>query len=1105
MSIKLFSASAGSGKTYTLTIEYIKMALCGTDSKGYFRRILAVTFTIKAAEEMRSRIIEFLELMAAYPFDSSYSLADQKKGLDIMEKVKNELAEEGYEMSTEQLAKRAKIAVQQILQDYGLFSVMTIDSFVQRLSASFIEELNLPNQFEVILDGNQLINDLLDQLLDKVNQLGDPDLSALILDYAKTEVHEGRSWNLLRKNLHQFLKICLDESYLKVQDSLSAYSIQDFFQIEVQILTSLQEQLAELTRMAQGILQVVDASGIEDGEFYRGANGPIGAFRKFVSKPVMELKKFTYHLEAIEKNKWYGGKVSPEIKRVIEGVSDELSIRTQEFLDEYQGCISKYILLNWLVKDIKKIALLSSITDELKLYQMENAAVSISEFSKRIYEVISNDPVPFIYEKLGDRYYHILIDEFQDTSVLQWQNFMPLLENTVSTGKKNLLVGDAKQSIYKFRGGEVGLITSLGTKNPQWLGSKLGDNPLDEQRFEYMLKSTQLENLAFNYRSAKEIVDFNNDFFSFVAKEARFTELSDLLNPIYGLQAPQISKITSDQCTGLVDVKVFEKPAESSVSRDEEMEWMLAQVIQLIEQSCTDGYALRDIAILTRKNMHAKYLAIQLKEKGYAVISSDSLYVHYSPVVGFLNAILRLILKPSDQFLYFEVIYQYRLFSNQNFVLETNETHQEGNFIDSMIAVFLHAGIQIDLEKLDVNNATGLIYYLIDRFQLLHDKEGTEYMFKYLDILHDFVLKKSNTLIDFFSYYELNKANFSIACPDHMDAITITSIHKSKGLEYPVVILPFATWTHQADHEKIWFDISSLTYSELKTLDLPSIPYHYGRINAKDIVGFDSLELQSKVEKDAIFLDSVNMLYVATTRAKQRLHILIAKPSEQAHTRSKTVFEQSVGQMFVEYIQRNQDSKNRTSDSNSVQNSESYHCLQGSFMQSQKIQKEPVQILDELVQLKSQLYDAPVFRINSSKSDLFTLAEAKRKKGDVLHNFLASFSGMSILENQLMEIDQEYHSELREILANPRIQELFVDEDLLFAETDILCPDGKIYRPDRVISKNGNTVVIDFKTGMEKDSHKTQLANYKHILSQMGYTNVQGILLYLTDQRLAYV
>ena len=1099
MSIKLFSASAGSGKTYTLTLEYIKLALAGTDTRGYFRRILAVTFTIKAAEEMRSRIIEFLELIANYPYESTYPIEQKNKGLEIIQQIQIELQQDGKSFSQEELAKKAKIAVQQILQDYGLFSVMTIDSFVQRLSSSFIEELNLPNKFEVILDGNQLIHDLLDQLLERVNSLGDPNLTALLVNYARTEVQEGRSWNLLRKNLHQFLIICLDESFLKVQDTIATYSIQDFLNLEQQILQSLHLTLSELKGIATGILALVDTIHLADTDFCRGANGPVAGFRKFVNNPLIEPKKFTYYTEAVEKGKWYGGKVSPAEKIAIEGISDELSIRTQMFMDAYQSSFAKYMILNWLVKDIKKIALLSIVTDELMIYQMENSAVSISEFSKRIYDVIANDPVPFIYEKLGDRYYHILIDEFQDTSVLQWQNFMPLLENSVSSGKFNLLVGDAKQSIYKFRGGEVGLITALGTKDPQWLGSKLGDNPMDFQRFQYLLQSTKHQNLEFNYRSAKEIVTFNNQFFAFVSKHPAYQALSDLLEPIYGFQSPQIAKIPSDAFSGLVDLRVFVKPIESSLAHDEEMEWMLEHVIQQINQSLADQYAWRDIAILTRKNVHAKYLAIQLKERGIPVISSDSLLVHYSPVVSFLNSFLRLLLQPNDQFLFFELIYQYRLISNQ--LIEFDGAIKNQNYLNLVLSYFQGSPQEIDPSKLLKSNALALIYYFIDRFDLLNGKEGTEYMFKYLDILQEFVLQKSNDLIDFISYYELNKSNFSIACPDHMNAITITSIHKSKGLEYPVVILPFSTWTHQADGEKIWFDIAELDFEELYVEDREKITHHYGRINSKEIVGYDSMELQAKSEKDAIFLDALNMLYVATTRAKQRLHILLAKPDISAHFRSHTVFKQSIGQMLLDFATENSDLPTDNQDDDLP----IYYCFQGSLAGSRKVEKKLKEAYTFEIELNATLHEVPDFRIKSSKADLFTMAEEKRRRGDLIHDFLASFSGLSNLENQLEALDDELQTELRVLLSNPSIKDLFIDEELLFVETDILCPDGTTFRPDRVISKEGKTLVIDYKTGVEKEKHRIQLSNYKNILSQMGFSNIQGLLVYLSDQRLEYV
>ena len=249
MSIRLYSASAGSGKTYTLTIEYIKLALQEEEKRGYFRRILAVTFTIKAAEEMRSRIIEYLTCLSEYPLFLNYSQDQVSQFSKIMTTIHQDFEKSGESISKEEISRRAQIALQQILQDYGLFSVMTIDSFVQRLSASFVEELNLPSQFEVILDSNKLIKDLIDQLMEKVNLHGDPHLTALILDYARNEVNEGRNWNLIRSGFHQYLKICLQEDFLQVQDHIRSFSITDFMTIENQILnfvSSIQNELKEI-------------------------------------------------------------------------------------------------------------------------------------------------------------------------------------------------------------------------------------------------------------------------------------------------------------------------------------------------------------------------------------------------------------------------------------------------------------------------------------------------------------------------------------------------------------------------------------------------------------------------------------------------------------------------------------------------------------------------------------------------------------------------------------------------------------------------------------------------------------------------------------------
>jgi len=1110
MAIRLYSASAGSGKTYTLTIEYIKLALQEEEKRGYFRRILAVTFTIKAAEEMRSRIIEYLTGISDYPLFPNYTQDQASQFLKIITTIHQGFEKSGESISKEEISRRAQITLQQILQDYGLFSVMTIDSFVQRLSASFVEELNLPSQFEVILDSNKLVKDLIDQLMEKVNLHGDPYLTALILDYARNEVNEGRNWNLIRSGFHQYLKICLQEDFLQVQDHIRSFSITDFMTIENQILNFVSAIHLELKDIAEKIILLVDSIQVDEKEFVRGAKGPIHYFKKFNLNPELESNKFTYLREAVSSRKWYSTNSSPLSKLQIDGIADQLSILGQSFIDIHEEVINKYLLLLLIKKDIKKIALLSTVVEELSIYQSENNAVSISEFSKKIYEVISQDPVPFIYEKLGDRYFHILIDEFQDTSILQWQNFMPLIENSVSINKRNLLVGDPKQSIYKFRGGEVGLIASMTNNNSNLLGNKLKSNELDQLRFDYLLENTQNVNLEDNYRSAKEVVEFNNKFFDFIANNSSYQAYSSLLNPIYGTNMKQNPKLDPSKGKGFVDIVVLNIPSNDSQDQVSSSTMMLDICIDQIKQSISKGFSYKDISILTRKNKDSKFIAIQLKELGFPVISSDSLLVHYSSIVGFIHTFMKLANTP-DQFTLHELLFQFNQLEGRSEILNENIAKINGDFMHHCIEFFKDHSINLDAQKLNDSLLVPFVYYLIDKFNLFQHKEGTEYLFKYLDILNEFSLVNSNSITKFLEYYNDNKSSFCIASPDHLNAITISSIHKSKGLEYPIVIIPFASWSHQVGTEKIWYDLNNRVFDELTVSENKNLAHFYSKVNSKTLIGFDDLTEQSRHEKEAVFLDALNMLYVGATRARLHLHLIVAKPSDDAHGATKALFNVSVGDLLCKMAE----------NEGQVLSQESYlfssphidyisHYVFSEHLIPECVSKSgSFEYANKLIDIKSSLYDRPQIRVDSSKSDMFTLADKKREKGNVLHDFLAKLKGIddwrlcyatSTLNNSF-----DYQNDINDILEDENIRNFFIDDELLFVENDILCPDGMIYRPDRVIRKEGTVFIIDFKTGKRSDQHKMQLGNYCRILHDMGFSDPKGVLIYLSERDVIYI
>lgn len=1102
MSIKLFSASAGSGKTFTLTLEYIKLALREEDRRGYFRRILAVTFTIKAAEEMRSRIIEFLQ-----------GISNPQSGQDheILGLIFDDFQSEGLVLSKTEISKRAAIALQQILQDYGLFSVMTIDSFVQRLSSTFIEELNLPSQFEVILDSNGLMNHLIDQLLEKVNRLGDPILTELLIDFAKTEVSEGKSWNLLRANLHQFLRICLDESYHQIKPHMDVFTMEDFRLIETQIRHHIQEFEAKMLDIASEFIRYINPLQFPDDYFTSGRYSPVYYFRKYVADKKLVDFKFSSLTKALESNQWAASKVDKSTAIEINDLADSLHAIGQSFVTMYDENFSRNQLLAWIVRDIKKIALLSSIAEELDIYQNENAAVSISEFSKRLYQIIANDPVPFIFEKLGDRYSHILIDEFQDTSMLQWQNFMPLLENSVSLGHQNLLVGDAKQSIYKFRGGEVGLIASLSQNDKSIIQSKIGEGTFDEERFDYLVSSVTNENLAYNYRSAAEIVSFNNSFFKWISEQEMYSAQSDLIKPIYGQFLEQIARVPSEKYTGSVDLTVFRKPKLDADAKDLEQIWMLTQVINQIEENLRIGFKFTDIAILVRKNKHAKYLAIQLKEKGYPIISSDSLLIHYSNLVGIIVSLLKLKDNPTNEFLAIEFIFQVNELKNEKISAEfLANFHSQTTYNSSYLEYILHLfDWTSTLKEFNELTLIQLVYSIIDCFDLFNQKEGTEYLFKFLDLIQDFIVTQSEDLKDFLDYYDLNKGSITIASPEGSNAITITSIHKSKGLEYSVVIIPFANWTHQASNERIWYHLYEVSLSALELGD-HKLRYSYGRVAAKEVLHEDVLKIQSTQERHSIFLDSLNMMYVAFTRAKQRLHILTSFPDEDSAPKTKQVYRESLAEVLVQYA------------INTCEKSERLPIyLQGEYLELtdfydlanvvNPLYKSSNLLVrsDRTLVIQTEIVKSPDFRLVAQSSDLYSQSKSKRSEGEYLHQVLAQISGARYwMENQFSSffyLDDSIRLLVNQVMTDIVLKEFFIDEELLFVERDILSPDGSIFRPDRVISKAGKSIIIDFKTGKRKDEHVDQIVRYKGILAQLGQDVGDGILLYLDDLSVIYV
>ncbi len=1101
--ITLFSASAGSGKTYTLTIEYIKMALSEVESKGYFRRILAVTFTIKAAEEMRQRILHFLAGMSAYPHLNHTITSEQSKILAIIDKVQSELAEDGMILTKEELAFRAGTTLQQILQDYGLFSVMTIDSFVQRLSASFIDELNLPSQYEVLLDSNGLIHELINRLLDQVNSTGDAELTELILSFANQEVAEGRNWNRMRDSLHSFLKISLQEKFLAIEPHLAQFQVSDFLHLEDHLRGILQQMLLEVKAVADSFIQLVDSLGLPDAYFYYGGTGPVGNIRSFLRNPEITDKGYSYFKKAIEGNSWTSAKAIGADKASIEQYAAEFSELGSQFLELQSLYWKRYRFLHWVVKDLKKLALLNLIQREMRAYQQENSAIPISEFSKRVYEVISQDPIPFIYEKLGDRYFHIFIDEFQDTSILQWKNFMPLVENATSVGKRSLLVGDAKQSIYKFRGGEVSLIASLATQDPSLVANHYTEDSIDEQRFDYLLHQIGPKALRDNYRSATEVVEFNNQFYHSLVENESVLALCPLIKPLYGENLKQNPKVDSSVFNGKVDLLVYHKSKENFGFTEPENEFMFEQVINLIRHNRSLGFRYQDLAILTRKNKHSRYLALRLKEQGIPVTSSDSLLVHYSPVVGFILSYLALAEHPKESLYFYELVYQYAEMKGE--VVSASDLA----FVERLSgSAFENASVYFQSKQIQVPIFSDLlrwVYDLVSAFDLLNDINGQEYLWKFLDVVNEYVLLKDKLIAGFLDHFNQNRNSYCISNSMQEDAVTISSIHKSKGLEYPVVILPFVNWTYQADSEKIWYEMGEEETVDLQMTETSHLKHVYGRVNSAEILSFPGLAQQTQKEKEVIFLDALNMLYVATTRPKQSLHLLLTVPDDDLHPRTIATYTNSVGRFVYDYALNSLEPAEIPAylQTTTAWNASYFAFSTATVIPSLEHVDLPSLEKNVHISLGNEVSSVSL-RVNSAKADLYTAASQKREIGNQLHDLLAQLPDIEAWDVVKSKSKLDVSS-LEALFESEEVRSFFAKDLLAFKEVDLLCPDGKIIRPDRVNKIGEALQVIDFKTGKQKPEHLDQINRYKQTLVDMGHQVTKGVLIYLETKELVYV
>jgi ATP-dependent exoDNAse (exonuclease V) beta subunit len=1008
----VLNASAGSGKTYRLVLEYLSLLFDAQGGAGKYRHLVAMTFTNKAAYEMKERILDALHDISTYKEGNEGTLR-------LMEKIS-----ESTGMPVHSFPTKASEILSEILHGYEDFLISTIDKFNLRLIRSFNRDLNLPQEFEVILNESDILEKVIDSILAKVGTAENQALTQLVENYTKKNLDEETNWNF-RSQLIDFCGILSKERYIELVESLLE---QDYHETELQEAAHRQDALlADLIRQGANVSRLFEESGLEDAQLPQKSktSNPIRRLGSLVQWPEKGLLTDTV-IKLLNEGKY-------------EGIfSTELTIALSDLIDFYNEQNESFVKLKFYRETFYNLALLQYVAKEMDVIRENEHFIRISEFNRLISGLVQHQHAPYIYERLGNKLHHFLLDEFQDTSRMQWLNMIPLIEESISKNHKNLIVGDAKQSIYRFNNGLAEQFVALPSiYNPE-------KNPKVARQSEYFLQMGMLEELADNHRSGKSIVEFNNKLFeasrSLIPNEAKDFYKSVHQNAIKTFE-------------GYVEIKSMEAK-NSSID-------IFPEIIQIIERCMADGFKPGDICILSEKNDQGNKIAQYLTENKYKVVSADSLLIHSDARIRLIVSYLKIRNKTSNDKEFMKFADLYLRFTNDDpelaylALFDVNPNGRREFNVLRFITTYFHQ------EESFFINYTNL-YDLIQKFYDLMGWQETQdvYLHHFADLSFNFQIGRKVDLNSFIEYYEKNQHKLAIQFPKTNDAVQIMTIHKSKGLQFPVVILP-----------NVNFNISDTMSYYL----IPGADQVYYRKLSKNSP-LSEIRAFSEKESNQFFMDKLNLLYVAMTRPVHRLYVFNLFESNKM---GKPLHDLLVG-CYPEHLTDGVLSLSLGQEeaaTGQVATDTFYH---------------PMEFGDRL------WYPELVVR-QGFDSDQTLLGKA-------FHSIMATCVTLDEVPEHIKVLEDQ--SEVSPD-ASERILHMAerVFKDATYAtwiknatniqnEAWIMAPDGSLVRPDKIIVLVDRVIVIDFKTGQAQPKHRQQLDAYKLTLSQMYNLPIQGYLYY---------
>lgn len=1007
---KIFNASAGAGKTYTLVFEFLSILL-QKPSADAFRELLAITFTNKAANEMKVRIIQQLQQLA------SGEMSDDK--------LKPFIERTGLEANI--IQQKAQQILTAILHQYALFSVSTIDKFNLRLMRAFSQDMGLSINFDVEMDVKDILKESVDVLFSGLEE--DNALSDLITKIAIENLDDDKHWDVSREIIDK-AGILFQDKFLEELRLLEKVPLESLIEFRETARTHYLKSKKIMQSLAQEVLDFAAENHLTTDDFKYKKTGILSYFQKI--KEGIAEPFGSRHQSIVEAGILFGDQSHP--------LNDELLALVQTQYQKILPQVFQYNFWQKVYKNINPVTTFNEIDKKLEEIKQENNILLISEFNKIISDNIKDQPTPFIYEKIGNRYKNYFIDEFQDTSDLQWDNLKPLIDNAIATDDSVMIVGDPKQSIYRFRGGNPALMMGL-----------------------YQTEDTRIqkENLPKNWRSYDEIIKFNNLLFTNIA--------DSLQNPQYSeLYREGNRQLVNDKKGGYVQIDYLESPARGSGLQLFE-DVVIPKLIQQIKSCIDQGFQLNEMAILVRQKSEGKRIAEALASENIAVISNESLLLNNSIEVQLLLAFIRLISDKENKTYRADLLLlmsHFRLFEVEDESKFYDELMQSSS--EAFIAILKTKGVDFTFTIQPYKTLYDQVSSAIRAFKL--DAKGGSYITFFMDELLNFQQKKEVTAIAFIEYWDLKGADKSIAMPEGNEAIQLMTIHKSKGLEFPVVFMPAANWTAKAGG--VWVPIQNETISQLYMDNIKSTDHLPPAILA-DIV---EEEMQSE-------LDALNMLYVATTRAVEQLYIGTQIIKKESNNQILNYFKDLAAKFPLDQNSSLQfgDPKRISNIKEDASKTETVSYVANEWANKIMVSKEHSLLWDDN-RLNSIDYGNKMHAVLEKLNHI-------EETSELLQQF--ELQGLiSTSEKITME------EELDKLFAIPTLEELFNANEFL-NERDFISKNGLIFRPDRLVKLDDGWVLMDYKTGDSLQKHQNQINQYAADLADLGYHIHKKYLLYL--------